>query len=48
MQVTDLSPLLQLFAGMCFSLLGPDGKVTKSAHLALNEPKSAPMMWTGF
>lgn len=38
----------QLFAGMCFALLGKDGKVTKSAHLAVNEPKSAPMAWTGF
>lgn len=39
---------LQMFTGLCYALLGPDGKVSKSLHLALNEPKSAPMHWTGF
>jgi hypothetical protein len=39
---------LQLFTGLCYALLGPDGKVSKSVHLALNEPRSAPMYWTGF
>jgi hypothetical protein len=39
---------LQLFAGMSYALLGPDGKVSKSVNLDVNEPKSAPLNWTGF
>ena len=37
----------QLFAGMCYALLGPDGKVSRVGHLNLNGPKSTPMQWTG-
>lgn len=41
-------PDLQMFTGLCYALLGSDGKVSKSVHLALNEPKSVPILWTGF
>ena len=38
---------LQLFAGMSYALLGPDGKVFKSVNLDVGEPKSTPLHWTG-
>lgn len=40
--------LLQLFAGLSFSLLGADGKITRSVHLDVSEPKREPLNWTGF
>lgn len=43
-----LLPLPQLFTGMCFMLLDDAGQVTKSVHLEIPEPKTAPLRWTGF